>query len=292
MKILVAGATGSLGGRIARGLLERGDDVRCLVRERTDPAALREAGAAITIGDLRDAASLGPACRGIDVVISTASATRRGDDSPENVDARGHHNLISAAREAGVDHFIVLSTIGASLDSPVPAFRAKAAAEEALRSSGIAFTIVQPNAFMDVWFGALIEAPVSAGQPVTLVGESRRRHSFIAEDDVAAFVLAATRQPAARNTTLVIGGPAAITFRDAVYAYEAALGRTIPVRSVPPGEPIPGVPEPVWGIAAALESYDSPIPMDQTAASYGVSMTSVAEFARRSRLATGSTVSR
>ena len=63
-------------------------------------------------------------------------------------------------------------------------------------------------------------------------------------------------------------------------AYEQAAGRTIPVRSVPPGDPIPGTPEVVWGLAAALESYDSPIPMDETSRTYGAELTSVAEFAR------------
>jgi uncharacterized protein YbjT (DUF2867 family) len=283
--MLVAGATGSLGGKVVRGLLDRDDAVRALVRPGSDPAALAAAGAAISVGDLRDPASLVGACRGVSTIVSTASATRRGDDTPENVDGRGNINLIDAARVAGVEHYVVISTIGASAESPLPAFRAKGMAESYLKESGLDYTIVQPNAFMDIWFGMMIEAPVSRGEPVTLVGESRRRHSFIAEQDVAAFTLAATRNPAARNTTLVIGGPEPITFLDAVHAYEAALGRPIPVRSVAPGDPIPGLPEPVWGIAAALESYDSPIPMDDTAKLYGVTLTSVRELAAASRLA-------
>jgi NADH dehydrogenase len=137
---------------------------------------------------------------------------------------------------------------------------------------------------MDVWFGMLIEAPVARGQSVTLVGESKRRHSFIAERDVAAFAMAATDHPAARNTTMVVGGPDAVTFQEVVHAYEAVLGRSIPVQRVAPGEPIPGLPEPVWRIAAALETYDSPIPMDDTARTFGMTLTSVNAFASTSRL--------
>lgn len=283
--ILVAGATGSLGGKIVHDLIERGDAVRALVRPGSDHAQLRDAGASIAVGDLRDPATLEEACRGVTTVVSTASATRRSDDTPENVDARGTRNLIDAARNAGVDHFILVSTIGASPESPVPAFRAKGMAESYLRDSGIDYTIIQPDAFMDVWFGMLIEAPASREEPVTLVGESRRRHSFVAERDVASFVLSATRNPAARNATLVIGGPAPVTLVEAVRAYEAAAGRSIAIRSVAPGEEIPGLPEPVWGIAAALETYDSPIPMEETARTYDVEQTSVLEFAVRSRLA-------
>lgn len=277
--ILVAGATGSLGKQIAIGLRSRNESVTALVRPGSDDRALRSADVEIVRGDLRDPASLEAACRNVTTVISTASATRSGDDTPDNVDNAGTRNLITAAREAGATNFVLISTIGASSDSPVPAFRAKGAAENALRNSGLAWTILQLNALMDVWFGTLIEAPIAAGQPVTLVGQSLRRHSFLAERDAAAFAMAAVEHPAARDATLIIGGPSPVTFREVVSAYEAALGRLIPVRSVPPGAPIPGVPEPVWGIAAALESFDSPIDMEDLARTFGVELTSAEDFA-------------
>ena len=85
---------------------------------------------------------------------------------------------------------------------------------------------------MDMWFGMLIETPLFSGQPVTLVGESRRRHAFVAEEDVAAFAVAAIDHPAARNATIAIGGPDALTLRDAVRAYETAGAPARPIRSV------------------------------------------------------------
>jgi NADH dehydrogenase len=282
--ILVAGATGSLGSKIATGFQSSGQSVRALVRPTSNAGSLENGGISIARGDLRDIRSLEAACAAVRVVISTASATNRSDDTPDNVDARGNQNLIDAARRAGVRHFVLISTLGASPESPLPAFRAKAAAEESLRQSGISYTILQPNAFMDVWFGMLIEAPVARGQPVTLVGESKRRHSFIAERDVAALAMAAIEHPAARNTTMVLGGPDAVTLQEVVRAYETVLGRSIPVLRVAPGEPIPGLPQPVWGIAAALETYDSPIPMEDTARTFGMTLTSVSAFVSTSRL--------
>jgi NADH dehydrogenase len=169
--------------------------------------------------------------------------------------------------------------MGASESSPLPLFRAKGMVETRVKASGMAWTILQPNAFMDVWFGMLVEAPLFAGQPITLVGESRRRHAFVAERDVAAFAMAAVRHAAAREATIAIGGPEALTLREVVTAYEAAARRTVTIRSVAPGEPIPGVPEAVWGIAAALESFDSPMAMEETARTYGVTLTSVRDFA-------------
>jgi uncharacterized protein YbjT (DUF2867 family) len=276
----VAGATGSLGTRITKRLLDQGRPVRVLVRPGSDHAALAAAGAEVAIGNLKDPASLERACGGVQTVITTASASRRGDDSIENVDRQGNLNLVDAAVRAGVRHMILTSTLAASESSPVPLFRAKAAAEARLRDSGIAWTVLQANAFMDVWFGMLIEMPLFSGQPVTLVGESRRRHAFVAEQDVAAFAVAVIDHPAARRATIAIGGPDALTLRDAVRNYEDAGAPVRPIRSVPPGDPIPGLPEPIWGIAAGLESFDSPVPMEETAHTYGVTLTSAAAFAR------------
>jgi uncharacterized protein YbjT (DUF2867 family) len=285
--VLVAGATGSLGGKIVRDLLASGETVRALVRPATDSSALRAAGVEVVPGDLKDTASLGRACDQVEVVVSTATATKRGDDTVENVDLAGSRNLVEAARAAGVRRFVYVSTMGASPENPSPLFRAKGQVEQELRKSGMEYAILQPDAFMDVWFGMLIEMPIASGWPVTLVGDSRRRHSFVAEKDVAAFAAAAVRHPDAKNQTILIGGPEAVTFRQVVGYYEDAMGRKIAVRSVAPGEPIPGLPEVVWGIAAALESYDSPVEMEEMAQRYGVRLTGVEEFARNSSVAQG-----
>jgi NADH dehydrogenase len=276
--ILVVGATGSLGRRVTEQLLSRGEDVRVLLRP--GKSAVPGHGAAVAIGDLCNADSLDRACAGVRAVVTTASVSKTGTDTIENVDLLGNQNLIAAAQRAGVEHFVFTSTLSASEQSPVPLFRIKAIVERTLRESRMAHTILRPNAFMDVWFPMLIESAAFSAQPVTLVGQSTRRHAFIAETDLAAFAAAALFTPAARNATLALGGPEAVTLRDVVVAYEQAAGRPIPIRSVAPGEPIPGVPEPVWGLAAALEMFDSPVPMEEARQTYRVQLTTVADFAR------------
>ena len=126
---LVSGSTGSLGRQIVQELISRGQSVRALVRDPSQRQALESAGAEVVVANLKDPASLDRACSGADVVISTASATRREDDTVENVDMRGTQNLADAARRAGTRRFVFVSTNGASPESPVPVFRAKAAAE-------------------------------------------------------------------------------------------------------------------------------------------------------------------
>jgi NADH dehydrogenase len=283
--ILVVGATGLVGGMIARGLLAKGKSVRALVRESSDYRGLIEAGAEIAFGDLKDSASLEPAMRGVDVVITTASAGQRGGaDNPISVDLEGNQNLIEAARQAGVRQYIYISALTATVDSPVPLPRAKALTEVTLRESGLTFTILAANGIMDVMLPVVIEAPLSAGKPVTLVGEGRRTHSFVAARDVAAFAVAAVDHPKAMNSKIPVVGPAAVSWRDIVAEYDRQLERQTALRFVAPGEllpdlpPVPGLTELVSGLLAALESFDTAADTSMTAQTFGVTATTLETF--------------
>lgn len=280
--ILIAGATGTLGGRIGRRLLARGERVRMLVRPGADYHELAAAGAEPVFGDVKDPASLALALRGVQRVITTVnSAARGGSDTVETVDAQGNRNLIDAAVAAGVEHYVFVSALGASVDSPVPFMRAKGDTEQYLKQSGLSYTILEPNLFMEVWIGMIVGVPLQAGQPVTLVGEGRRRHSFVAIEDVAAFAVAALDRPEARDVMIVIGGPEGLSWRDVVAVFERAVGREIPVRTIEPGESLPGLPDVVSQLAAGMDTYDSVVDMEQAARRYGVQLTPVETFARR-----------
>lgn len=283
--ILVVGATGLVGGMIARKLLEQGQRVRILVRPGSSYQPLEEAGAEPVEGDLKTPSSLTAGCAGIETLISTASSgSRGGADTPQTVDLDGNRHLIDAASEAGVGQFIFVSTIAASEDSPVDLLRAKAKTEAHLREIGLGHTILAAAAFLDTLVPLIVGGPVRAGRPVTLVGEGHRRHSFITARDVAAFAVAAMGHQAAINRRVMIGGPEAISFRDVVAAYERAVGRPIPVQTVALGTllpnlpPIPGLAEVVSEMMAALETFDSPMDMFETARRFGVRLTPLEEY--------------
>jgi len=280
--ILVAGATGQLGGIMTRRLLAQGQPVRILVRPQSSFQPLVEAGAQPVFGDLKDRASLDPACEGIETIITTANSARRGgEDNVQTVDLEGNRNLIDAAKAAGVKQFIFTSALGADINSPVPFIQAKAKTEAYLRDSGMMYTILAPNIYMDMWVGMVIGMPLQAGQPVTLVGEGRRKHSFVAVRDVAAFGTAAVGQPEAMNQYLAIGGPDALSWRDVVATFERVLDREVPVQYVSLGEPVPGLPEGMMQQAmAGMEMYDSPLDMTEAAHTFGVKLTTLEEFAR------------
>jgi NADH dehydrogenase len=102
---------------------------------------------------------------------------------------------------------------------------------------------------------------------------------------VEAFAVAAIGHPAAMNQHLPLGGPDAVSWRDVIAVCEGALGRSINVESLPPGSPIPGLPEPlgqmVGEMMTSLEMFDSVIDITDTARAFGVRQTSVEEALRR-----------
>lgn len=271
-----------LGGAIVRKLSQGGDDVRALVRNPDAEAAMRSAGVRPVFGDLKDPASLLTACEGVTTVISTAnSAARGGDDNVVTVDRDGNLSLIDTAAQAGVEHFVFVSAQGADPASPQPFLQAKGIACRRLRESGMRYTILHPDVYMDVWIPIVILAPLGLGEPVTVVAGGKRKHHLVAVDDVAGFAVAAVGGTASRD--LLIGGPEALSWSDVIAEFEKLHGRKLEVQSLPLGAPMPGFPPAVGGLMSALETYDSPPPLTsaQAEAEFGVRLTSVAEFLGR-----------
>lgn len=281
--ILVVGATGMLGGMIAERLLQGGSQVGILVRPGSDYARLERLGAEPVIGDMKEPQTLAAACRGVRTVITTANSARRAPpDTAEAVDLIGNANLVEAARDAGVEHFIFMSGGPAtSLDSDIPFVRAKAETERRVRESGMTFTILRAQPYFEIWVGMVVTRPALAGEVVTYVGTGERRHSMISVADVAEFAVAAVDHPAARDQLLVLSGPEPISWRDAVAAFERALGRPIQQRGVPPGEPVPGVPEQIHPLLASFDTYDSPLDATDLARTFGVRLTRIDDYARQ-----------
>lgn len=111
MKILVTGATGKVGSRLAKRLARRGDHVRALVRDPNRAAELREHRVETVKGDLLDEASLAPAVRGIDAVVHCAAFFRGATpEQAHTVNDLGTQRLAAAARAANVNRFVFTST--------------------------------------------------------------------------------------------------------------------------------------------------------------------------------------
>ena len=136
--ILVVGATGQLGTAIVHKLIRSNKPVRALVRPTSDYRLLKDLGAELAFGDLRDPASLGTACRHVEAVIATANAVipRKGD-SFDSIEGEGYRSLIQACTNNKVGQFIFASVPISSAGDQVPTPRYKRLTEKRLQESGL-----------------------------------------------------------------------------------------------------------------------------------------------------------
>jgi uncharacterized protein YbjT (DUF2867 family) len=231
--ILIVGASGRLGSVVAQGLLAQGKSVRAMTRTPFNLAHLKQQGAEVVSGDLRNPASLLSACQGVEQVLAAAHAlTGKGDNNPQTVDDAGHRQLIDAAKAAGVKHLIFISVLGASPVASLEFFRIKYRTEEYLRASGLSFTIIRPSAFMDLW-AQLIGQPILEQGKTTIFGRGNNPVNFVAVEDVAHFVYTACKDPRACNRVIEVGGPENLTLNQMVEIFEHASGCQAKKRHVP-----------------------------------------------------------
>ena len=276
---LVVGASGRLGGRIARLLLADGTRVRILARPGANVDVVVDRGAERVAGDLRDPASLRHACAGAGAVVVTANTARRAvPDTPGAVDDAGVRALVDAAVEAGAHRFLHVSADVARIDSPHEFLRAKASAELHLSGSRLAWTILAPDMFMESWITAVVLLPAEAGDPVLLVDDAPP-HAFVSEVDVALTAVAALRAEWTFGERLAVGGPEVLAWDDVVDRCARALQRPIKVRrlTMADAQALPGS-----GVAMLLLSGQTPAHrMRETADRLGVPLTSLSDFLRR-----------
>lgn len=232
--VLVVGGTGMLGGQVVTELLNRGKQVRALVRPGSDASRLESAGVEIARGDMMDQESLLHAMAGADAVVTTAAGyTRhRKGDTPET-DTVGNSNLAEAAKRTGVRRFVLTSILTCDQTPRVPHFWHKRLMEDRLQALGVPFVALRPGAFLDqvtrfggdplskhkvMWFG-------SAGIPLT----------FVLTADVAGYLAAAVDAPGVEGQRIDVGWDRPISMQEFADLTERLTGEEVRVRSVPVG---------------------------------------------------------
>jgi uncharacterized protein YbjT (DUF2867 family) len=289
--ILVAGATGLLGGEICRLFAAAGRPFRAFVRTTSDKskvAQLRALGAEIAHGDLKDRSSVEAACQGIKAVISTASSTlsRQEGDSIQTVDLEGQLNLLDAAKAAGVTQFILVSFSPSALEFPLQA--AKHAVEERLKQSGLTYTILQPTCFMEIWLGPALGFDFVNGK-AQIYGSGQNKLSWISAGDVAKFAVESLDNPAARNAEIELGGPESLSPLEVVGVFERVQGRAFEIQHVPEEallEQKKNATDPLQESFAGLMLYYSAgnvIDMRETLRKFPLQLVSVEDYAKASR---------
>ena len=199
-KVLVAGATGESGRLVVAELISQGYQVRAFVRDADRAREVLGDEVELALGDVREPESIGPAVQDMDALISAIGAGRDPDNPPEKVDYQGVKNLAEAAAAANLRQFVLISSRGVTHeDHPLNKMFNnvliwKLEGENALRASGVPYTIVRP--------GGLINSPGGEGTIVFEQGDPDIGQMIIPRADIARICVAALKYPEARNKTL------------------------------------------------------------------------------------------
>jgi len=228
--IVIAGASGTLGPLLVPLLIARGEPVRVVTR---DPVAAADklSGAELIAGDVTRPDDARRAVEGARVVVSaiTGFASQAG---LEAVDVEGNRVLARAAAAARVERFILLSVAQASADHPMALFRAKFAAEQAVRAAGLPWTMIRPSAYMETWLG-LIGGPLVQTGKTLVFGRGRNPINFVSASDVARFVDMAIVDQSLVGMAIDVAGPENLTLDRLVEITEHASGRSGRVTHIP-----------------------------------------------------------
>jgi uncharacterized protein YbjT (DUF2867 family) len=215
--ILITGATGTTGREVVaelRGLGARG--VRALVRDPARADFIRAAGFEAVAGDFERPETLGPALAGVERALLLTPPT------PDTVTHQ--REFIEAATTAGVRHVVKLSAVGADADAPEGFGKWHGQSENLLKTSGLDWTILRPNFFMQNLLGQAGQI-ASTGSIFQPVGDARA--SFIDARDIAAVAARTLTEEGHEGQTYVLTGPEALSYREVAAKLSEATGRSI-----------------------------------------------------------------
>ena len=220
---LVTGATGHVGGPVARQLHEQGHSVRALIRDPSRAAGL-PAGIELTVGDLDDPDSVSKAVAGVEAIFLMQVG----------VGTEQTKIMITAARDAAVPRLVLQSSAGARL-LPLdanPMGAAFAAREQVLRESGLGVTYLRPSAFASNTFGW--RDSIRAGKVVDPTGDGVL--AVMDPEDIARVAVAALTDDGHIGKGYLLTGPEALTSREQVEIIADVTGRSIDFEDVTPHE--------------------------------------------------------
>jgi uncharacterized protein YbjT (DUF2867 family) len=214
--ILVTGVTGKTGGETAKQLLTKGTRLRALVRNEAKAAGLKAAGVDLAIGDIADAGVVRQALQGVEkaLLILPNGKTQQANET----------QFTDLAKAAGVKHLVKMSSMEAVPNARTPIPKAHWAVEEYIRASGLAWTMIKPNFFMQ----NLLASAASI--------KSQRRFSLPMGDgttgmadvrDIAAVCVEVLTGKGHAGKSYEITGPEVLTFYDAADRFSQVLGQKI-----------------------------------------------------------------
>lgn len=242
--VLVTGAAGLVGIHTCRELSKKGWQVRALIRDPAKAAmALGQLPVEFRVGDVRDASTLRSSLSGCGAVIHLAAIAieKKGENYRES-NAAATERLISAARAESVQRVIFMSQNGADSRSPYPFLRSKGVAQDSIRTSGLAWTILRPSVIFgpeDQFVNVLGRLIKLTPKVFPLPGGGSARFQPIAVDDVARVIRMSLEKKDTVHQSYDLGGAVPLTLLQMTERILTAMGThrkivPVPVKALRP----------------------------------------------------------
>src|SRR5215471_10809187 len=242
--ILVTGASGNAGGAVLKEVLETNKPVKAMYRSPEDAARASKDARAV-IADFADKPSLGRALEAVDAVYLVCSPVR------ELVELEG--NMVDACRAAGVRHVVLNSALGAGdYAKSFPSWHRRV--EDKLSASGLGYTILRPNSFMQNILTYYAPSIRAEGAFYAAMGNART--SFIDVRDVAAVAARTVTSPGHTGKTYELNGPEALTYGEVAEKITQASGRRVQYVDIPVAQQKQALLDqhmPDWQVTALLD---------------------------------------
>jgi uncharacterized protein YbjT (DUF2867 family) len=292
MKVLVTGGTGFVGPHVVRAIAERGHDLKLLVRDSTRSRGLP---GQPVVGEMTNTVSLQHAVEGVEAVVHLVAIRQGKEEQFRRVMEQGTRDLVTAARDAGVRRFVLMSALGTSEETRdlVPYYHAKWEMEQAVKGSGVDHVIFRPS-FVFGRDGGILPtfrklAKLTPATPIIGSGEQRIQPIWV--DDVALYFAEALDKPETTNRTFDLGGPDIVSWNDFWQRLRTTLGiRRRPRLHVPIGlmrvnavvtERLPGNIPLTRDLLKMLEHGDNVVTNDDAVQTFQLPLVTLDEQLRR-----------
>jgi uncharacterized protein YbjT (DUF2867 family) len=246
-KILVTGATGSNGTEIVKRLSAQNVQVRAMVRNHDRAKEIALPNVEVVEGNFDRPETLLEALTEVDRAFLLTNSTKRAEAQ--------QLAFIDAARQSSVQHIVKLSQFAADAHSPVRFLRYHAAVEAAIKASGMMYTFLRPNLFMQ---GLLNFRSTITSQSAFYAAIGDAKVSVVDVRDIADVAVAALTEAGHEGKIYDLTGSQALTHTEMAEYLSAALKRQIAFVDIPPEqmrEAMVGFGMPAWQADGLIEDY-------------------------------------
>ena len=236
--IVIAGASGFVGGHLVDDLRSAGREFTCIARSEKAADHLRTRGCRVARGDITRPETLQGILHPGDVVLHLVGIIEeKGPATFRSVHVEGTWNLVAEAKRAGAGHFFYQSALGADRNSWSEYLKTKAEAEDLVRQSGIPCTIFRPSLIIGPGdgFTRKLEDIIKFSPVIPLPGEGKAKFQPVYIKDWLKCIRRVIEDPGSFAGTYDIGGPEHLSYREIVECLSRAMGHRKPVFSIPMG---------------------------------------------------------